>query len=217
MLRLCEPECPQYTRHLSAQRFAPVSWLSPTTSVSGKTIYRVLYESCDLPPAMRAEEHTAQIDSDAARERQDEFEKGRIHLLSSSTTFEIGVDLGDLEAVFLRNVPPEPFNYTQRVGRAGRREKPGLALTYCRRNPHDLHHFENPEERIIRGSVRPPRLRMTNQKIIYRHMAAAALSAFFKNGANGERFANVKSLIGDWACPRAVFRSQAVSARTTKR
>lgn len=70
--------------------------------------YRELYETA-LPGIMRAEEHTAQIDSEEARRRQDEFKAGRIHLLSSSTTFEVGVDLGDLDVVFLRNVPPEPF------------------------------------------------------------------------------------------------------------
>ena len=106
--------------------------------------YRILYESTDLPPALSVEEHTAQIESDEARQRQDNFKNGGIHLLSSSTTFKVGVDLGDLEVVFLRNVPPEPFNYTQRVGRAGRRETPGLALTYCHRNPHDLYHYEDP-------------------------------------------------------------------------
>ena len=165
--------------------------------------YRVLYESKELPPVMRTEEHTAQIASDAARKRQDEFKNGRIHLLSSSTTFEVGVDLGDLEVVFLRNVPPEPFNYTQRIGRAGRREKPGLALTYCRRNPHDLYHYEDPESRIIAGKVKPPRLRMTNKKIISRHMTAVALSAFFREG-NENCFENMERFIGDWASPQAV-------------
>ena len=166
--------------------------------------YRALYESSDLPPILRAEEHTAQIDTDTARERQDQFKSGQIHLLSSSTTFEVGVDLGDLEAVFLRNVPPEPFNYTQRVGRAGRRKTPGLALTYCRRSPHDLYHYENPEERVITGKVQPPRLQMTNEKIISRHMAAVALSAFFKDGGNGARFKNVEAFIGDWQNPQAI-------------
>jgi len=132
--------------------------------------YRILYESTDLPPVLHAEEHTAQIESDEARQRQERFKSGKTHLLSSSTTFEVGVDLGNLEAVFLRNVPPEPFNYTQRVGRAGRRETPGLALTYCRRNPHDLYHYEDPKDRVIEGKVRPPRLRMTNARIIVRHI-----------------------------------------------
>lgn len=166
--------------------------------------YRVLYESTGLPPILQAEEHTAQIESDEARYRQDRFKEGRIHLLSSSTTFEVGVDLGDLETVFLRNVPPESFNYTQRVGRAGRRETPGLALTYCRRNPHDLYHYENPRERVIEGHVQPPRLQMTNQKIISRHMAAVALSAFFKDTGNGQRFENVEMFMGSWTTPSAV-------------
>ena len=163
--------------------------------------YRILYQSADLPPALSAEEHTAQIDSDAARERQDEFRSGDIHLLSSSTTFEVGVDLGDLDAVFLRNVPPEPFNYTQRVGRAGRRETSGLALTYCRRNPHDLYHYEDPEGRVITGTVRPPQLRISNRKIILRHMVATALGRFFR--ANRTRFESTASFVGNWNTPEA--------------
>lgn len=165
--------------------------------------YRFLYEKANLPSALSAEEHTAQIDSDEARQRQHRFKNGRTHLLSSSTTFEIGVDLGDLDAVFLRNVPPEPFNYTQRVGRAGRRESPGLAVTYCRRNPHDLYHYEDPETRVINGKVHPPRLQLTNRKIIIRHMAATVLSAFFRE--HPTRFRNVAAFLeDDWSNVHAV-------------
>lgn len=168
-----------------------------------KNHYRLLYASATLPPELSAEEHTAQIDSDKARQRQDAFKTGRIHLLSSSTTFEVGVDLGDLDTVFLRNVPPEPFNYTQRVGRAGRRDNAGLAVTYCRRNPHDLHHYEDPENRVINGVVHPPRLRMTNEKIVLRHMVATALSKFFNR--NPIRFQSVENFVGDWDEPRAAL------------
>ena len=167
--------------------------------------YRILYESTSLPPILHAEEHTAQIASDEARRRQERFKRGDIHLLSSSTTFEVGVDLGDLEAVLVRNVPPEPFNYTQRVGRAGRRETPGLAVTYCRRNPHDLYHYENPVKRILDRVVQAPRLQVTNTKIVIRHMAAAALSAFFRETGNAARFTSVREFIGDWHEPDAVF------------
>ena len=165
--------------------------------------YRILYDSVVLPPALSAEEHTAQIDSDEARRRQDRFKNGEIHLLSSSTTFEVGVNLGDLDAVFLRNVPPEPFNYTQRVGRAGRTDTPGLALTYCRRNPHDLYHYEDPQNRVIRGVVHPPRLRLTNEKIILRHMVATVLSDFFRRDA--KRFIRVRDLVEDWKNPAATL------------
>ena len=163
--------------------------------------YRILYENPDLPPVLSSEEHTAQIKSDKARERQNRFKNGDINLLSSSTTFEVGVDLGDLDVVFLRNVPPEPFNYIQRVGRAGRRENPGLAVTYCRRNPHDLYHYENPVDRMIEGKVHPPYLQMTNEKIILRHMVASVLSEFFRQ--NAIRFSNVDELVADWFKPSA--------------
>ena len=164
--------------------------------------YRILYEEPKLPPILHSEEHTAQIESNEARERQERFKAGKIHLLSSSTTFELGVDLGELEVVFLRNVPPEPFNYTQRAGRAGRRETPGLVLTYCRRNTHDLYHYENPEKRLIKGLIDAPTLQITNTKIILRHVVATALSTFFRD--NQERFKNVESFVGDWENPSII-------------
>ena len=74
-----------------------------------------------------------------------------------------------------------------------------MALTYCRRNPHDLYHYENPDDRVIKGTVHPPRLRMTNEKIILRHMVATALSAFFRK--NGVRFETVTEFGGDWSIP----------------
>lgn len=166
--------------------------------------YRKLYADTGLPPELKAQEHTAQISAVEARKRQDLFKKGGTHLLSSSTTFEVGVDLGDLDVAFLRNVPPEPFNYTQRVGRVGRRDNPGLALTYCRRNPHDLYHYADPENRVMRGKVNPPMLALTNEKIILRHITAVALSAFLKQPENEGRLKSVGDFVRDWGeTPRA--------------
>jgi len=163
--------------------------------------YRLLYED-DMPGSLRVEEHTAQLDKEKAREFQREFRKGNIHVLSCSTTFELGVDLGDLDTIFLRNVPPEAFNYAQRVGRAGRRSGyPGFAITYCRRAPHDLYHFFEPQ-RMLSGKVRPPVLSLQNEKIISRHIAAVALSRFFR--AFPERFKTVEKLFQDLEYPSGV-------------
>lgn len=164
--------------------------------------YRLLYED-NLPGVLRVEEHTAQIDKEKAREFQREFKSGKIHVLSSSTTFELGVDLGDLDIIFLRNVPPEAFNYAQRVGRAGRRSGfPGFAITFCRRSPHDLYHFAEPGDRILKGTVRPPVISLRNEKIITRHITATVLSYFFRDFP--DQFQNVEKLFVDLENPSGV-------------
>ncbi|GMV37255.1 MAG: DEAD/DEAH box helicase [Fimbriimonadales bacterium] len=161
--------------------------------------YRTLY-SASLPGPLRVEEHTAQLDHEQARKFQREFRSGQIHVLSCSTTFELGVDLGDLDTIFLRNVPPETFNYAQRVGRAGRRPgNPGFAITYCRRSPHDLYHFAEPKQ-ILSGMVRPPALAIRNERIVLRHLVAVAASAFFR--AFPERFRSVSEMFGDLSAPQ---------------
>jgi len=162
--------------------------------------YREMY-NIELPGMMRVEEHTAQLNSEKAREFQRAFKDGHIGVLSSSTTFELGVDLGDLDTVFLRNVPPEAFNYAQRVGRAGRRpDRWGLAVSYCRRSPHDLYHFAHPDL-MLGGHSRAPLLNLCNSKIVLRHVTAVILSRFFRTYP--ERFGSVKAFFVDPASPCA--------------
>lgn len=129
---------------------------------------------------MVVKEHTAQLGHKKAAEYQKEFVTGKTHVLSCSTTFEMGVDVGDLETVFMRNMPPTPANYIQRAGRAGRRvESTAFALTFCKLANHDLTFYKNPEK-MVRGVISPPSFKLTNDKIAARHVYSAILSAFWR-------------------------------------
>ena len=140
--------------------------------------YRKLYTST-LPLTMTTHEHTAQLTTDKAAEIQNLFTKGEINVLSCSTTFELGVDVGELETVFMRNVPPTAANYIQRAGRAGRRtSSAAFVLTFAQRRSHDFAHYMDPLQ-IISGEIRPPYIEISNDKIVRRHMYAVALARFW--------------------------------------
>jgi hypothetical protein len=151
----------------------------PSDPIIEQNHYRRLYETL-RPVALTAEEHTAQWTSGEAARIQDSFIRGEVNVLSCSTTFELGVDVGELQAVLMRNVPPTTANYVQRAGRAGRRtDSAAFVVTFAQRRSHDFTHFRDPR-RIVAGKVPPPVIALGNEKIIRRHIHSVALAGFFR-------------------------------------
>lgn len=143
---------------------------------------------------LRAEEHTAQLTGDIASELQQEFVDGRVNVLSCSTTFELGVDVGELQSVLLRNVPPTTANYVQRAGRAGRRtDSAALVLTFAQMRSHDQSMFQQPLA-MIQGTVRAPIVVDDNPRVDRRHAHSIAISAFFRDALDRHqrKFRNVE-------------------------
>ena len=129
---------------------------------------------------LRSQEHTAQLGTEELANRENRFRQGKVNLLSCSTTLEMGVDIGELQAVALRNFPPHVSNYQQRAGRAGRRTD-GVAVTlmYGQRRPHDRYYFEQPIQ-LINGKNQVPKLDPSNFEIQKRHIRAELLAEFLR-------------------------------------
>jgi hypothetical protein len=156
-----------------------LSPLSVHQDILDTNLYRDIYSKSE-PIPLKTEEHTAQWVTEEAARIQNEFIRGQINLLSCSTTFELGVDVGDLQAVILRNVPPTTANYVQRAGRAGRRaDSAAYVLTFAQRRSHDLTYYDQPEK-MVAGKIRPPVVVLSNEKIIRRHLHSVVFAAFFR-------------------------------------
>lgn len=126
------------------------------------------------PQRFTVAEHSAQVSGEDRARREKDFKEGRLDVLVCTPTLELGVDIGPLLTVVLRNAPPMPANYLQRVGRAGRRLRIGFVSTFCGPGPHDRHAFENPPW-LVAGEFRPPHVRLDNRRIVERHLRSFVL------------------------------------------
>jgi hypothetical protein len=145
-----------------------------------------------LVPWLRTAEHSGQQPSHVLRRYEDRFKAGRINVLSCSTTMEMGVDIGSIEAVLNTNAPPGIANYRQRVGRAGRRAEQPIAvgLTLCKDRPLDQLAVADPMAFLTR-EVRAPRVSLGSPTIARRHAHALLLARFLATqGAELHRLTN---------------------------
>ncbi len=129
-------------------------------------------------------EHTGQLGNDDRIEREQNFRTGAYSALFCSPTMELGIDISDLNVVHMRNVPPNPANYTQRSGRAGRSGQAALIFTSCSvYSPHDSHYFKHATD-LVSGIVAPPKIDLTNRELLETHLNAVFLAEVKLNELN---------------------------------
>ncbi|MEN2983209.1 MAG: DEAD/DEAH box helicase [Thermus sp.] len=111
-----------------------------------------------------------------ARERrrlEEALKRGEVRVLVSTSALELGVDIGELDAVVLVGYPGSVAAFWQRAGRAGRGERRALVVFIPREDPLDEYFLHRPE--LLLGS--PPEAAVAdpqNPVLCPLHLHAAA-------------------------------------------
>jgi DEAD/DEAH box helicase domain-containing protein len=136
--------------------------------------YKTVYNRAHAIRIFSAE-HTGLLERKTRERLENNFKKrpyfNSTNLLVATSTLEMGIDVGDLNATFNTAVPPLSANYLQRIGRAGRSSGNAVVLCFAGKENHDQYYYQEPKE-MIDGIINTPGCFIEAKEILKRHFIA---------------------------------------------
>jgi len=106
---------------------------------------------------------------------------GEILGVVATNALELGIDVGDLDAVICAGYPGSVAGTWQRFGRAGRRGDKSVALLVTTSDPLDQFLAANPEH-LLDGAIEEARIEPENTEVLIQHLKCAAFELPFLAG-----------------------------------
>ena len=115
------------------------------------------------------------------RRVEEGLRNGEILCVVATNALELGIDIGDLDAVICAGYPGSVAETWQRFGRAGRRGAQSIAVMVASSNAVDQYLARTPEH-LLDGSAEEARIDPANTEILVQHLKCAAFELPFVFG-----------------------------------
>lgn len=144
--------------------------------------YNLIYNR-EHSPRIYASEHTGVLDRKVRENTEYDFKErpkyNSLNTLVATSTLEMGIDVGSLNAAINTSIPPLPSNFLQRIGRAGRSSGTALITNFSQNKAHDLFYYEAPIE-MMGGDINTPGCFLNAKDILFRHFTAYCFDSWTK-------------------------------------
>ena len=130
-------------------------------------------EQGGIVPPKKLESYRAGYTAKERREIEKALFKGNLLGLSSTDAMELGVDIGELDAVIMNGYPGTASSFWQQAGRAGRGTRDGLAIFVAHDDPLEQFLVRQPEM-ILNQKIESVAANPQNPQILGQHLLCAA-------------------------------------------
>jgi DEAD/DEAH box helicase domain-containing protein len=115
------------------------------------------------------------------RDIERRLREGEISCVVATNALELGIDVGELDAVICAGYPGSIAATWQRFGRAGRRNAPSVCVLVASSHPLDQYLAREPQ--FLQGApIEQARIDADNTEILIQHLKCAAFELPFKHG-----------------------------------
>jgi DEAD/DEAH box helicase domain-containing protein len=115
------------------------------------------------------------------REIESQLKQGHLRCAVATSALELGIDVGQLDAVIMAGYPGTVASFRQRAGRAGRRDRSALSALVVGGSPLDQY-LARHQEQLFEATAEKALVRPNNLEILLRHLVCATMELPFEKG-----------------------------------